>query len=345
MSGSESLRPLLERLLDRKDLSELEASTILTALADPSTPAALGGALLAALRAKGVTGDELRGFAKAMRELARRPSIPEHLRQQAIDIVGTGGDASGSVNISTGSALLSAACGIPVIKHGNRSISSRSGSADVLEKLGLPLPLDEARAGECLEKTGFTFLFAPHYHPAMKSIAPVRQALGVRTVFNVLGPLTNPAAPPFAIVGAFNESTAELMAQALCGMPGLTRAWVVHGAQGWDEPTPLGPFVVFDVKDGRVARSQRTPEDYGLLRCDVAALTGGDAGFNAAALDRVLRGEDRGAHRDALVMGVAIALECTGRVASPNEGVAMAKAVIDNGRAAKMLDRLKEFGR
>ena len=345
MNGLESLRPLLERLLDRKDLSELEASSILTALADPSTPPALGGALLAALRAKGVTGDELRGFARAMRELARRPDIPESLREQAIDIVGTGGDASGSVNISTGSALLSAACGIPVIKHGNRSISSKSGSADVLEKLGLPLPLDEVRAGECLKKTGFTFLFAPHYHPAMKSIAPVRQALGVRTVFNVLGPLTNPAVPPFAIVGAFNEPTAELMAQALCGMPGLTRAWVVHGANGWDEPTPLGPFVVFDVKAGRVERSQRTPEEYGLPRCDVAALTGGDAGFNAMALDRVLRGEDQGAHRDALVMGAAIALECTGRVASPKEGVALANAVIDDGRAATMLDHLKEFGR
>jgi len=345
VNGLESLRPLLERLLDQQDLSELEASSILKALADSSTPAALGGALLAALRSKGVTGDELRGFAKAMRELARRPSVPEQLRQQAIDIVGTGGDASGSVNISTGSALLSAACGIPVIKHGNRSISSKSGSADVLEKLGLPLPLDEVRAGECLEKTGFTFLFAPHYHPAMKSIAPVRQALGVRTVFNVLGPLTNPATPPFAIVGAFNESTAELMARALCGMPGLTRAWVVHGANGWDEPTPLGPFVVFDVKAGRVERSQRTPEDYGLARCDAAALTGGDADFNAAALDRVLRGEDRGAHRDALVMGAAIALECTGRVASPKEGVALATAVIDDGRAAKTLDSLKEFGR
>ncbi len=345
MSGVESLRPLLERLLDRKDLSETEAGIIFSALADPSTPAALGGALLAGLRAKGVTGEELRGFAKAMRELARQPNIADNLRSQAIDIVGTGGDASGSVNISTGSALLSAACGIPVIKHGNRSVSSKSGSADVLEKLGLPLPLDEARAGACLEKTGFTFLFAPHYHPAMKSIAPVRQTLGVRTVFNVLGPLTNPAAPPFAIVGAFNETTAELMANALCGMPGLVRAWVVHGAKGWDEPTPLGPFVLFDVKAGRVERSQRTPEEYGLPRCDVAALTGGDASFNAVALDRVLRGEDRGAHRDALVMGAAIALECSGRVRSPREGVELASAVIDDGRAATMLDRLKEFGR
>ena len=343
MNGLESLRPLLERLLDRKNLSEDEAGVILSALADPTTPPALGGALLAAVRAKGVTGEELRGFARTMRKLARRPEVNETLHSQAIDIVGTGGDASGSVNISTGSALLAAACGIPVIKHGNRSISSKSGSADVPEKLGLPLPLDEQRAGACLDQLGFTFLFAPHYHPAMKAIAPVRQALGVRTVFNVLGPLTNPAAPPYAIVGAFNESTAALMAEALSGMPGLSRAWVIHGARGWDEPTPLGPFMIFDVKSGAVARSTRTPEDYGLKRCEAADLTGGDAAFNAAALDRVLRGQDRGAHRDALVMGASIALECTGRVTSPREGIAFASAVIDDGRASKMLDRLKDF--
>jgi len=344
MSGTDALRPLLERLLDRQHLTEQEAGMLLAALADPTTPPALGGALLAALRSKGVTGDELRGFARGMRQLARRPEIAEGLRSRAIDIVGTGGDASGSVNISTGTALLTAACDIPVIKHGNRSISSKSGSADVLEKLGLALPLDEQRAGVCLERTGFAFLFAPHYHPAMKSIAPVRQALGVRTIFNVLGPLTNPAAPPFAIVGAFNEPTAELMSRALAGMPGLDRAWVVHGTNGWDEPTPAGPFILFDVKGSAVTRSVRTPADYGLPLCSATDLTGGDAAFNAAALSRVLRGEDRGAHRDALVMGAALALECTGRVSGPREGVAIASAAIDDGRAARVLDRLREFG-
>jgi len=343
MSDTESLRLLLERLLNRQDLSEHEAGSILVTLAEPSTPPALCGALLAALRTKGVTGDELRGFARAMRELARRPDIVENVCSQSIDIVGTGGDASGSLNISTGTALLTAACGVPVIKHGNRSISSKSGSADVLERLGLPLPLDEASAGACLSRTGFTFLFAPYYHPAMKSIAPVRQALGVRTVFNVLGPLTNPAAPAFAIVGAFNESTALLMAKALSGMPGLVRAWVVHGAEGWDEPTPLGPFMVFEVKSGTVQRSMRTPGDYGLKRCEVSDLTGGDATYNAAALTRVLRAEDRGAHRDALVLGAAIALECIGMVDSPRDGIALASAAIDDGRASKILDQLKDF--
>jgi anthranilate phosphoribosyltransferase len=338
MSGLMFLRPLLERLLERRDLAESESASILLALTNPETPAALAGALLAALRSKGVSGAELRGFARAMRELARRPLVSEPLRSAAIDIVGTGGDASGSFNISTGTALLTAACGVPVIKHGNRSISSRSGSADVLEKLGLSLPLDETRAGVCLERTGFTFLFAPHYHPAMKAIAPVRQALGVRTVFNVLGPLTNPAAPPYAVVGAFDESTAQLMADALAGIPGLARAFVIHGANGWDEPTPVGPFTLFDVEPGRVVRSQRTPADFGLAVCVPEALAGGDATGNAMALAAVLRGEDRGAHRDALLMGTALALECTGRVTSAQTGVAIAAAAIDDGRAAAVLD-------
>lgn len=339
-----SLRPLLERILERHHLTESEAGDVLLALTNPETPAALGGALLAALRAKGITGDELRGFAQAMRGLARRPIIAEALRARAIDIVGTGGDASGSVNISTGTSLLVAACGLPVIKHGNRSISSKSGSADVLEKLGLTLPLDEQRAGACLEHSGFTFLFAPHYHPAMKAIAPVRQALGVRTVFNVLGPLTNPAEPPYAVVGAFNEPTAELMAQAICGMPSVIRAFVVHGANGWDEPTPIGPFTLFDVRAGKVQRSERAPAHYGLATCNAADLAGGDAAHNAAALARVLRGEDRGAHRDALVLGAALALECAGLASSPTEGVAIASGAIESGKAAAVLDRLGSFG-
>ena len=344
MSGVSELRTLLEQVLQGRDLSATEATGILRGLAEPETPAALGGALLAALRAKGITADELRGFAQGMRELARRPVIDESLRQRAIDIVGTGGDGSGSLNLSTGTALLVAACGVPVIKHGNRSISSRSGSADVLEKLGLELPLDATRAGECLIATGFTFLFAPHYHPAMKSIAPVRQALGVRTVFNVLGPLTNPADPPYAVVGAFNEKTAELMAGALAGLPGLRRALVLHGAAGWDEPTPLGPFTLFDVQAGRISRAVRDPLELGFARCAAAELAGGDAEHNALALARVLRGEDRGAHRDALLLGAALALECAGIADTPTNAVALAARAVDDGRAAAVLDKIRRGG-
>jgi anthranilate phosphoribosyltransferase len=338
------LRRFLERVLEREALTEHEAGETLRALTDPAFPPPLAGALLAALRAKGVTADELRGFARAMRELARRPAVDPALQALAIDIVGTGGDASGSVNLSTGTSLLVAACGLPVIKHGNRSISSRSGSADVLEQLGLPLPLDEARAGACLAATGFTFLFAPHYHPAMKAIGPVRQALGVRTLFNVLGPLTNPAAPPYMLVGAYSEPMAELMAGALAGLPGVRRAFVVHGAGGWDEPTPIGPFTLFEVQGGTVRRSVRTPADYGLATCTAEDLAGGDAAANAAAMRAVLEGRDRGPHRDALCLGAALALEVAGVASSPAEGLARAAAAIDDGRAAGVLRALAAFG-
>jgi len=179
-----------------------------------------------ALRAKGVTATELRGFARGMRALARRPRLPDV--GPTIDVVGTGGDASHTFNLSTGAALLAVACGARVAKHGNRSISSRSGSADLLQALGLTVPLAEDAAGACLAATGFTYLFAPHYHPAMKAIAPVRAALGIRTVFNLLGPLTNPAAPPFHVIGAYSREAAALLAGALEGLP-LRRAFVVHG--------------------------------------------------------------------------------------------------------------------
>jgi anthranilate phosphoribosyltransferase len=338
------MRELLEKLLDRRDLSAAEAAVVLGGLTQPDLPPAMGGAILAGLRAKGVVADELRGFAVAMRALARRPLLPATTLERAIDIVGTGGDASGSLNLSTGTALLVAACGVPVVKHGNRSISSRSGSADVLEQLGLSLPLDEQTAGECLEASGFTFLFAPYYHPAMKAVAPLRQALGVRTVFNILGPLTNPAAPPFQVIGAFSVEVAELMAGTLAGIPEVRRAFVVHGAEGWDEPTPIGPFTLFDVRDGRVVPGTRSPADYGLPTCMPAALAGGDATHNARALRAVLQSDEHGAHRDALLLGAALALECAGEVAGPEEGVRRAAHALQDGSAARVLAAIARFG-
>ena len=332
-----SARDLLDRLLERRDLTQPEAEELLAILTDPATSSAMAGAVLAAMRSKGVVADELRGFAQAMRRLARRPSIPAGL--PAIDIVGTGGDRSGSLNISTGTALLTAACGVPVVKHGNRSISSRAGSADVLEALGLALPLDEELAAKYLTACNFTFLFAPHYHPATKAVGAVRAALGVRTIFNILGPLTNPAEPPFHVIGAFSLEVAELIALTLAGMP-MERAFVIHGSEGWDEPTPVGPFTVFDVRPGRTERQMRTPEDYGLRRCDPAGLAGGDAQYNARALRAVLEGEDRGPHRDCLLLGAALALEVAGRAARPREAIEIAAAAIDSGAAARVLERL-----
>lgn len=335
-----ALRDTLETLLNRRDLSEPEADELLTQMTDPQGAPAMAGAILAALRSKGVVADEVRGFARAMRRLARRPQIPPDL--PAIDIVGTGGDSSGSLNISTGTALLTAACGVPVLKHGNRSISSRAGSADVLEALGLRVPLDAQAAGECLAACNFTFLFAPHYHPAMRVFAPVRAALGIRTIFNILGPLTNPAEPPFHLIGAFSLEVAQLIAKTLSGME-VERAFVVHGAQGWDEPTPIGPFTVFDVRSGHIDIGVRTPEDYGLETCTAAGLMGGDAKYNAGALKAVLYGEHRGPHRDCLLLGTALALEVAGLARSPREAVESAASAIDSGAARRVVNALATF--
>jgi anthranilate phosphoribosyltransferase len=329
---------LLDRLLDGESLCESEAYDVMHALAAGDIQPALAGAFLAALRAKGETAAEIRGFATAMRELALHPVVPPGAR--IVDTVGTGGDGSGSFNLSTGTALLAAACGARVVKHGNRSISSRSGSADLLECLGMPLPLDANAAMASLEALSFTFLFAPAYHPAMKAVAPVRSVLGVRTVFNLLGPLTNPAAPPYQLIGAFSRDAARLLAETLSGMP-IERAFVVHGAPGWDEASPIGEFLLFDVRPGSVTESRRSPEGYGLGRCKTADLAGGDAAYNARELKRVFRREEMGAHRDALLMGTSLVLEVTGMAKDEKEGVAIAAEVLDGGKAELFLENFQ----
>jgi len=338
---SAALRTVLEAVLAGEDLDASGAGDVLRDLADEACPPALAAGLLVALRAKGETADEIRGFADAMRGLARRPLLDSV--DGLTDVVGTGGDGSGSLNLSTGTALLAAACGVPIVKHGNRSVSSRSGSADVLETLGLPLPLDEQAAGRCLQATGFTFLFAPYYHPAMKSLAAVRGALGVRTVFNILGPLTNPAAPPFNLIGAYSPDMAELMARALAGAD-IERAFVIHGEPGWDEATPVGPFLLFDVRPGHVDRQTRDPADWGLARCQPEDLRGGDADYNACRLRAVLTGEERGPHRDALMLGAALVMELTGRCAGGAEAVARVEGVMDGGHGRQLLGALSAFG-
>ncbi len=333
-------RLTLEHLLQGRDLSEAQAAELLRTLTAPDLPPAMAGALLAALRTKGVIADEVRGFAGAMRALALKPKLPAAL--DAIDIVGTGGDGSGSLNLSTGAALLTAACGLPIVKHGNRSVSSRSGSADLIEALGFTLPLDESQAAECFAATGFTFLFAPYFHPAMKALAPIRTALGVRTVFNLLGPLTNPAAPRFLLLGAYDAATAELMAGTLAGMH-VERAWVVHGAAGWDEATPIGPFVAFDVHAQHLIRREINPEEFGIVRCSAGDLAGGDAKANLAALIEVFEGRDRGPHRDTLALQCGLALLIAGRAESIAGGIAVARAAIDSGKALAWLQRLRSF--
>jgi anthranilate phosphoribosyltransferase len=335
------LRDSLEQMLERQNLSEAQASELMIALADTSVAPAMAGALLAAMRTKGVTAEEVRGFAKSMRKLARRPVLSNG--SPLVDMVGTGGDGSGSFNLSSGAALLVAAMGIRVAKHGTSSVSSRSGSADVIRALGLELPLDEIAAGECLDATGFTFFFAPHYHPAMKVLMPVRQAMGVRTVFNILGPLSNPAEPPFHLIGAYDVNIAHLMAETLSGLP-IERTYVVHGEPGWDEATPVGPFTLFDVRPGKVVRSTRSAEEFALPRCSAEELKGGDAAYNAEHLKAVLEGRQRGAHRNAIILQAALVLELLDKVSSPIDAARMAEDAIESGAGRKMLERLAAFG-
>lgn len=335
------MRDFLAPILAGNDLSESEARALLDQLTDETLDPTMAAAVLAGLRAKGEAPEELRGFARGLRELAVRPDIDED--SGAVDIVGTGGDGSGSYNLSTGSALVAAAAGVPVIKHGNKSVSSQSGSADVLAALGLDLPWDAARAGEVLQRTGFTFLFAPSFHPAMKSIAPVRRALGVRTIFNLAGPLANPAAPPHHVIGVFDLDTARMVADTLAGMP-VERAYVVHGAPGWDEVTPVGPYHLFEVHAGTVGHVVEDPAKVGLARCRAEDLIGGDPQHNARSLEAVLAGE-MGPHRDALVLGASLALRVTEEVSDRREAIEVAASAIDDGRAMTLLDQLREPAR
>jgi anthranilate phosphoribosyltransferase len=253
-----------------------------------------------------------------------------------VDVVGTGGDSSGSFNLSTGAALLAAAAGAEVVKHGNRSVSSRSGSFDVLAALGLDVPWDAARAAHIFEQTGFTYLFAPSFHPAMKAVAPVRQAMGARTIFNLVGPLANPARAPHLVVGVFSADAARMMADTLSGMD-ITRAFVIHGEPGWDEPTPVGPYLLFDVMPGQVDETVEDPADWGIDRCAPRDLIGGDAEVNAAAIRSVFSGE-MGPHRDALVLGASLALRVTG--SGGEESLQRVSAALDDGSAADLLTRL-----
>lgn len=328
------MRQILGKLLNGDVLDEAEAAQLVGYLTTEDLDPVVAGAALAALRTRGETAGEVRAFARGLQNLAVRPDIDA---DDAVDVVGTGGDASGSLNLSTGAALLAAAAGVRVVKHGNRSVSSRSGSFDVLASLGLDVPWAADRAAEIFSKTGFTYLFAPGFHPAMKSVAPVRQAMGARTIFNIVGPLANPARTPHLVVGAFSPEMARVMADTLSGMD-IARAFVVHGAPGWDEPTPVGPYLLFDVSPGLVAETLEDPATFGFPRCSPNALVGSDPDYNAAAIRRVFDGE-RGAHRDALVLGASLALRVTG--SGPEEAIERAVETLDQGLAGSFLNRLR----
>ena len=332
---AEGFKPLLARLVDGRILTADEAHAFFAAcLRGEPTPAQVAAAVTA-LRIRGETVEEIAAFATAMREAARTLDHP----YDAIDTCGTGGDGQHTFNISTAAALVLAGAGLKVAKHGNRAMSSKSGSSDVLSVLGVNLQASPAQQRRSLDQAGIAFLFAPAYHGAMRHVGPVRAEIGFRTVFNLLGPLSNPAGAKRQVMGVYDPRLLEPLAEVL-GRLGATRAWTVHG-QGLDELTTTGETEVAEWKDGTVRRFTVTPEDAGLPRADLAALRGGDAEENAVALRALLDGAT-GAYRDIVLLNAAAALIVADRAADLAEGAALAAAVIDDGRAAKALADLVE---
>jgi anthranilate phosphoribosyltransferase len=328
------LKPLLARVAGGEALSEIEAEAAFAVLmSGDATPAQIGGFLMA-LRVRGETVGEITGAVRAMRAKAVPARAPEH----AIDVVGTGGDAAGTFNISTATALVVAGAGVPVAKHGNRALSSQCGAADVLAALGVDIdaPLDAVE--RAIGDAGIGFLMAPRHHSAMRHVAGPRVELGVRTVFNLLGPLANPAGVRRQFTGAFSRAWIEPMARVL-GNLGTVRAWVVHGADGLDELTTTGVSYVAEWKDGAVGTFEVTPADAGLPTCRPEDLKGGDAETNAAAM-RALLGGERSPFRDAVLFNAAAALIVAGRCGDLREGVAVAADAIDSGRARSSLQRM-----
>jgi anthranilate phosphoribosyltransferase len=286
------------------------------------------------LRMRGETVDEITGAVTAMRAKMLTVGAPE----DAVDVDGTGGDASGSYNISTCAAFIVAGAGVPVAKHGNRALSSRSGAADVLTALGVKIDIPPETISACFRDAGIGFMFAPSHHPAMKHVGPTRVELGTRTIFNLLGPLSNPAGVKRQMVGVFSRQWVEPLAHVLKNL-GSVRAWVVHGSDGLDEITTSGPTAVAALRDGAVTTFEIGPEDVGLARAKPDALRGGDAGHNAEALKAVLQGE-KGAYRDIAVLNAAAALVVAGKAETLGDGVKLAGHTIDSGAAQGALERL-----
>jgi len=332
---SELVRAALTAVVDGRTLSIDEARGAMGAVMDGDATASQLAALLVALRMRGETIEELAGFAAAMRERVVRVIAPAG----AIDIVGTGGDHSGTFNISTTAALVVAAAGVPVAKHGNRAITSRSGSADVLDALGIRTDHDAASAGAALASTGFAFMFAPAFHPAMRHAGPTRREIGIRTAFNLIGPLTNPAGVARLVVGVGDPAAAPRLAEVL-RLLGTERALVVHGA-GVDELPLDGSGVIHDVRpDGVVARSV-DPADLGLGRATTAELAGGSPEENARLVEAVLGGET-GPRRDVVLLNAGAALLVAGRGATLREGIVLAALTIDGGAPTALLGRLRQ---
>jgi anthranilate phosphoribosyltransferase len=338
----------IKRVVEREDLTSEEAESVLDQIMTGACTDAQIASLLTALRMKGETVDELTGFARVMRRKAA-PVRPQTLvsalggteREALIDTCGTGGDVSGSFNVSTATAFVVAGAGVRVAKHGNRSVSSQCGSADVVEALGVRIELQANRIARCIDEVGIGFLHAPLLHDAMKYVALARRQMGIRTIFNMLGPLTNPAGANTQVVGVYAANLTELLARVL-GELGCTRALVVHGGDGLDELTITGESKITEWKNGESRTYFVVPEDFGLKRATLSEIRGGDASQNSAIILEVLRGA-AGARRDIVLLNAAAAFVASSKANDLGEGVQLAARSIDNGNALRKLERLIEF--
>lgn len=334
------MHPGLTRLLDGQSLQAPDSRKLFDALVRGELTEVDITALLVALRVKGETADEIAGAAGALRASAVDFPRPAY---RFADIVGTGGDGSGSINISTAASFVAAAAGLPVAKHGNRSVSSRCGSADLLERFGVRLDMAPAMARRCLDEAGVTFLFAPHYHHGTRHVMPVRRQLGTRTVFNVLGPLVNPARPPVMLVGVYDATLCQTVAESLARL-GCERALVVNGL-GLDEIALHGRTQAAELVDGRVEGRSFSPADFGVGTLPLTALAGGDPAHNAAAVEALLRGRGEEAHNAAVAVNAAALLHLGGLVASLAEGYVRARQVLVTGEGWERVRRLAALSR
>lgn len=333
------LRNVIQKLVEGKNLSEEEIIGAFNCIMDGNATQAQIGSFMTALRIKGETIEEITGCARVMREKADRinPSLDYY-----IDTCGTGGDGTNTFNISTAAAFVAAAGGVPVAKHGNRSVSSKSGSADVLEGLGININLTPAQVQSCIEDVGIGFLFAPTFHKSMKHAAGPRKELGIRTVFNILGPLTNPANAKGQVLGVFNKNLTEAVAKVLLNL-GVERAMVIHGLDGMDEITTTTSTLVSEVKDGRVMTYEINPENYNFRLSSKADLNGGDYKDNSEIILSIFSGKLDGPKKDILLLNSAAALYVGKKASSLEEGIEMAEEIIDSGRALQKLNELREY--
>ena len=331
------IKEAIAKLVKKQDLSKEESATVMTEIMEGQTSAAQLGAFLTALNMKGETGDEIAGLA----EIMRAKSLKVTTDGPALDIVGTGGDGLNTFNISTAAALVAAGAGARIAKHGNRASSGKCGSADVLEKLGVKIDLTPGQVSDCIRQTGIGFMFAPNFHPAMKYAAGPRREIGVRTVFNILGPLTNPARAEYQVLGVPSLELAAKIVSALSQM-GIQHALVVHGLNGMDEISVEGKSVYYEIKGLQVNKHEITPESLGLNSWPIESIQGGAPEENADLIRQVFRGT-RGPHRDAVVLNAAAGLLAADMVASLPEGVKMAEEVIDSGKASRKLKEMIEF--